>query len=153
MEAVRKAIRTKRISLTKDGKINPHVADKEWEINSKRKHIQKVNYETPPLLTESRIMLEVYKAKTAKLEFEQLNNKLIDIEIVKKHAAITGKILRERLLSIPIRTTPIIMGKLGINSQEARHNIFETLTREIHASLEALQTDNELSELLGQLPS
>ena len=93
---------------------------------------------------QSRSLHEAYRAKLAKLEFETKTGKLVDVDLVKREARNTGRIIREQLLGIPSRVAPIILGELGIEDTNFQQKLYTILTKEIHEALEGLQDDKRL---------
>lgn len=85
--------------------------------------------------TAARAMREAFAAKTAKLEYERLSGKLIEADEVRRGAFETGRRVRDTILSIPDRLSPILAGLTDVNE------IHRALTIELRAALEALSHD------------
>jgi hypothetical protein len=126
--AVRKAIAQGRITKGKNGKINPKVADKEWSQNSDPAQIKSVlaeekpdynqnsipNATNGPSYQQSRAIKEAYGAKLLRLQFEKESKKLISIDDVKVSAFNAARMTRDRILNIPDRVIPQLVGKTNI---------------------------------------
>ena len=149
--AVRKAIRQGRISKGKNGKINPKLADKEWLQNSDPAQIKaESTFETPdysqnsaptslsgPSYQQSRAIKEAYGAKLLRLQFEKESKKLISIDDVKVSAFNAARMTRDRILNIPDRVIPQLVGKTNIFEMK------EILKAELIKALEELSKVNE----------
>ncbi len=80
----------------------------------------------------SRAKKETYEALLKKLEYEEKLGKLVQIEKIEVEAFTAARYARDKLLSIPDRVAPAIIGKTDI------HEIKELLRKEILESLEQL---------------
>lgn len=146
--AVRKAIKQGRISVLKNGKIDPEVADREWENNSNPAY-QYVNEEkqnTKPeesshetssrdigvSFQQSRAIREAYEARLKKLDYDQKSGKLIPISEVQVEAFNAARLVRDRILNVPDKVIPLIAGKTNIFEMK------EILKKELIKSLEVL---------------
>jgi flagellar motor protein MotB len=110
--AVRKAITQGRISKSKNGKINPEKADKEWNKNTDPAQIKRlIPEEKPdysqnsspnagPSYQQSRAIKEAYGAKLLRLQFEKESKKLISVDDVKVSAFNAARMTRDRILGI-----------------------------------------------------
>lgn len=149
--AVRKAITDGRIRLTKNGKINPQTADKQWVENSDPAQIKlntssrknKPNLDaddenSSPVNSfgvsyqQSRAIKEAYEARLKKLEYDEKSGKLISIELVQKESFNAARKTRDMLLNIPDKVIPLMIGKNDL------HEMKEILRKEILRSLEGL---------------
>ena len=149
--AVRKAISQGRITKGKNGKINPKVADKEWNQNSDPAQIKaETTFETPdysqnsapnslsgPSYQQSRAIKEAYGAKLLRLQFEKESKKLISIDDVKVSAFNAARMTRDRILNIPDRVIPQLVGKTNIFEMK------EILKAELLKALEELSKVND----------
>jgi len=149
--AVRKAITQGRISKGKNGKINPKIADKEWGQNSDPAQIKAENaFDAPdysqnsapsslsgPSYQQSRAIKEAYGAKLLRLQFEKESKKLISIDDVKVSAFNAARMTRDRILNIPDRVIPQLVGKTNIFEMK------EILKAELIKALEELSKINE----------
>ena len=144
--SVIQAVKDGRIStIGKARKIDPAIADKEWEANSK------INYRTtepnpdkPPeekkpeidkfalMYNRSRALKEVYTAKLEQAKYEELVGKLVSAEKVKNQAFKTGRIIRDKILNIPDR----VSHELAAESDPMKITII--LTRALNEALEEL---------------
>ncbi len=149
--AVRKAIRQGRISKNLNGKINPKIADDEWNSNTDPSQIRKnspeerQDYASNPQLSnvggpsyqQSRAIKEAYGAKLLRLQFEKESKKLISIDDVKVSAFNAARMTRDRILNIPDRVIPQLVGKTNIFEMK------EILKAELIKALEELSKVNE----------
>lgn len=149
--AVRKAIRQGRVSKGKNGKINPKTADKEWGQNTDPAQIKAVFTEEKPDYSQnsiptaangpsyqqSRAIKEAYGAKLLRLQFEKESKKLISIDDVKVSAFNAARMTRDRILNIPDRVIPQLVGKTNIFEMK------EILKAELIKALEELSKINE----------
>jgi hypothetical protein len=145
--AVRKAIAQGRITKGKNGKINPKVADKEWGQNSDPAQVKTTNtFEAQdfaptsisgPSYQQSRAIKEAYGAKLLRLQFEKESKKLISIDDVKVSAFNAARMTRDRILNIPDRVIPQLVGKTNIFEMK------ETLKAELIKALEELSKVND----------
>jgi phage terminase Nu1 subunit (DNA packaging protein) len=164
LEAVRKAISSGRLvnsivhGVGKKPKLDPVVAAQEWERNtdhSKRTvgsdlrpvqratAFQKPDVPRPdqrpasggPSINDSRAILEAYKARLAKIEYEEKIAKLVDAEAVKADAFKLARSVRDNMLNIPDRVSAEFA---GISNAAEIHM---RLTDEIRKALEALIDD------------
>lgn len=155
-EAVRKAIKTGRLvnAVRYNDKGQPcvdvEVADREWVKNtdgSKQslldpEHRLSANAHPPgvtdddeaavskggvPAIHKSKAITEAYKARLAKLEFEEKSGKLIDAEKVRLEQFTAGRMIRDAIMSVPDR----ISAKLASITDP------HTVHRELHAELVA----------------
>ena len=151
--AVRKAIKSGRISKKDNGKIDPNLADKEWSKNTDPAQIQKTevkeptqdssNISTPsntlsvgPSYQQSRAIKEAYNAKLTRLQFEKESKKLISVDEVKISAFNAARMTRDRMLNIPDRVIPALVGKTDIFEMK------EILKTEIVKALEELSKND-----------
>jgi hypothetical protein len=137
--AVRKAIKSGRIALNKNGKLDPNVADRQWLDNTDpAKQRKKVNETTGkassygPNYHQSRAIKEAYNARLTKLQFEKESKKLISVDEVKISAFNAGRMVRDRILNIPDRVIPNLIGKTDIFEMK------EILKAELLKALEEL---------------
>ena len=149
--AVRKAIKQGRISKGKNGKINPKTADKEWGQNTDPAQIKAVFTEEKPDYSQnsiptaangpsyqqSRAIKEAYGAKLLRLQFEKESKKLISIDDVKVSAFNAARMTRDRILNIPDRVIPQLVGKTNIFEMK------EILKAELIKALEELSRVHE----------
>jgi hypothetical protein len=147
--AVRKAISQGRISKSKNGKINPEKADKDWDKNTDPAQIKKITPEEKPDYSQnsapnigpsyqqSRAIKEAYSAKLIRLQFEKESKKLISIDEVKVSAFNAARMTRDRILNIPDRVIPKLVGKTDIFEMK------EILKAELINALEELSKTND----------
>ena len=153
--AVRKAISQGRISKGKNGKIAPEKADNEWNKNTDPAQIKRASpVEKPdyspnsapnsqlnslggPSYQQSRAIKEAYGAKLLRLQFERESKKLISVDDVKVAAFNAARMTRDRILNIPDRVIPQLVGKTNIFEMK------EILKAELVKALEELSKVND----------
>ncbi len=148
--AVRKAINNGRISKNKNGKIDPQKADSEWNKNTDPAQVkittptEKPDYSqnsasnnlSGPSYQQSRAIKEAYSAKLLRLQFEKESKKLIAVDDVKVAAFNVARMTRDRILNIPDRVIPQLVGKTNIFEMK------EILKTELVKALEELSKNN-----------
>lgn len=153
--AVRKAIKQGRISKSSDGKIDPKIADNQWDKNTDPAQIKQPDIsEKPdysqnsspnpqsnltggPSYQQSRAIKEAYSAKLIRLQFEKESKKLISVDEVKVAAFNAARMTRDRILNIPDRVIPQLVGKTDIFEMK------EILRNELVKALEELSKVHE----------
>jgi hypothetical protein len=85
-----------------------------------------------PTINQSRQYKEAYRARMARLDYEEKSGKLIDVEKVKAQAFNTGRSIRDALLNIPDR----VASELAAETDAAR--VHALLTADIREALNAL---------------
>ena len=150
--AVRKAIKAGRITKNKNDKIDPELADKQWSKNTDPAQVKEIkkeeevrqetgNYNPAPLgprYQQSRAIKEAYNAKLTRLQFERESKKLISVDEVKISAFNVARMTRDRILNIPDRVIPQLVGKTDI------HEMKELLKLELVKALEELSNNEKL---------
>jgi hypothetical protein len=143
--AVRKAIKAGRITLNKNNKLDPSVADRQWLDNTdpakQRKEVNEVTGKANSYgqnYHQSRAIKEAYNARLTKLQFEKESKKLISVDEVKISAFNTGRMVRDRILNIPDRVIPNLIGKTDIFEMK------EILKTELLKALEELSKSSYL---------
>lgn len=146
-EAVSQAVKLGRIStIGKDRKIDPDIADKEWDANSKTNYQtvtgEKKTEEKKPEIDKSAVMYnrsralkEAYSAKLEQVKYQEMVGKLVSAEKVKNQAFRTGRLIRDKVLNIPDR----ISHELAAESDPLKITIL--LTRALNEALEELSND------------
>lgn len=86
-------------------------------------------------LIEARTVKEHYSARLAKLEYERAIGKLVEASEVKVAAFNRARIVRDALMNIPGRVSPILA------AEAEPHKIHEILIKEIRIALEELSRD------------
>ena len=148
--AVRKAIKSGRITLTKNGKINPALADRQWEANTDPAQVYAIKEDSPARAAssetassassggigvsyqQSRAIREAYEARLKKLEFDERTGKLISTETVQREAFNAARKTRDMILNVPDKVIPLLIGKTDI------HEMKEILRKELLRTLENL---------------
>lgn len=138
---------------TTGGKIDPAVADKALKANQERPvridvpsrvaarsegASSAVPAVTGQSLLQAKTVLETYKAKLAKLEYEQETGRLVDVEDIRKAQEKAYSVVRSRLLQMPSKLTPVLVGV-------SRAEIKAALQAEVTAAL------NELVQTAGNV--
>lgn len=154
-EAVSKAVKTGRITVDANGRIDPERADKDWAENTnpakafssvinKQKHPRRdelpttpgADASTPapgvPSYLQSRAIREAYEARLAKLEFEIKTGRLVNADEVKVMAFNVARITRDRMMNIPDRIAPILA------AMSDSHEIHKLLSAAIRLACEEL---------------
>ena len=157
MKVVQKAMQSGKIPFSvKGGRryIDPIEADKSWgkptpEITDPRKQANLDRYATgtdpehrasTPAEDDLHVQnafasdasLKAYKAKIAKVEYEQKIGKLIDAEKVAENAALVAKTVRDSMRNIPQKVAAQLASETDV------HAIEQLLVREIDTALEEL---------------
>ena len=154
--AVRKAIKTGRITPEPDGTIDPQKADAQWTANTdtsqQRKRsarravpveavntVREVTGEAalPPggtTLLQARTANEVLKAQTAKVRLARLKGELIDRAKALAHVFKLARAERDAWLNWPARVSSQMAAELSVDA----HALHVLLEREVHRHLEEL---------------
>ena len=144
--AVRKAIKTGRISKEADGTIEPAKANAEWLRNTDaaqqrqpRQPGSSVEQETPggttslgggaTTFSQARAVNEVVKAQTNKVKLAKLKNELIDRNQAIAHIFRLARAERDAWLNWPSRVSATLAASLGVPSH-AMHAALEGAVRE-----------------------
>lgn len=148
--AVRKAIKSGRITLTQNGKINPTLADRQWKANTDPAQVYAIKEDSSARTTssesassvsssgigvsyqQSRAIREAYEARLKKLEFDERTGKLISTETVQREAFNAARKTRDMILNVPDKVIPLLIGKTDI------HEMKEILRKELLRTLENL---------------
>ena len=151
--SVRDAVRAGRITLI-DGKVDPAVADVQWERNTRRR-ARAVDeaprqrepaprgegaYATPPVddvidYNLERARRERYEADQAELRLAQMRGELVRADEVKAAQQRKVAALREAFLQFPARVVPMLVADPTPAAMDA------ILTREIHLAMAMMQED------------
>lgn len=147
--AVQKAIKSGRISVESDGKINPDIADKEWARNTRTSLPSQPSYRVAEDISQNsghnstlsdfnraRAVRETYKARLAKLEYEELSGKLVNADEVKVAAFNASRRVRDRILQIPRR----ISAQLAAETEA--YNVESLLNSALREALEELSGES-----------
>jgi len=134
--AVRKAIKSGRISKKDNGKIDPNLADSQWSKNTDPISPPSSPLSVGPSYQQSRAIKEAYNAKLTRLQFEKESKKLISVDEVKISAFNAARMTRDRMLNIPDRVIPALVGKTDIFAMK------EILKTEIVKALEELSKND-----------
>ena len=133
-KAVRNAIATKRIT-TINGMINPEVADKEWDANTKHEYLAPVYKNEDrgnPVLHSTRDKRETLDLMLKKLDYEERLGKLIPRAEVETDVFNAARAARDRWMGAPHKIASQIIGKTDIAEIE------QILTKEFESFLEVL---------------
>lgn len=156
--AVRKAIKTGRVTPNADGTIDPARADAEWQRNTdsaQRSHsgpqpsrpvpqtaVQTVRDtlgEAPPAaggttLLQARTANEVLKAQTNKVRLAKLKSDLVDRAQAIAHVFKLARAERDAWLNWPSRVSAQLAAELGVDA----HVLHVALEREVRRHLDEL---------------
>ena len=141
--AVRKAVKTGRITLDDDDKIDPNIADVDWEKNTQHQYkganevVSRggVNYSAE--LQKAKVANESLKAQINKLQLEKMKNNLVDKGEACRLIFQLGRQERDAWINWPARISAQMASKLGIDE----HTMYQTLVDAVRSHLQ------ELSEL------
>jgi hypothetical protein len=145
LSAVQKAIKSRRISVQPDGRIESERADVQWERNTEQ--------HAPPVAqrgqeeddassfggsqyTKARAVREHYTARLAKLEFEERTGKLVPKDEVQVAAFNKFRQFRDHMLNIPDRVAAMVAAE----SDAAR--CYEIIAIEIRKALNEFADSN-----------
>ena len=164
--AVRKAIKSGRISIDKNNLIDPELADRQWQENTDpskqriknedlnigslnnnqeaHKRLESTNSSansdnkniTTQTYQKSRAVKETYEAKLRKLEYEIKSRKFIPADEVKVKAFNLGRAVRDRLLNVPNQVAPMLVNQSDIFA------VKKILSDHIAKALEELSNPN-----------
>ncbi len=123
--AVEKAIAAGRITTLADGSIDAATADAEWERNTFYPHGGGSSQ-----FTQARSVHEHYRARLAKLDYEERIGQLVRADEVREVAFNTYRQFRDRMLAIPDR----IAAQLAAETYAAK--VHEILAGEIRNALD-----------------
>jgi len=148
LSAVQKAIKTRRISVLPDGKIDSDRADEQWERNTEQ-HARPVaprgqeDDDTSGFggnqYAKARAVREHYQARLAKLEYEEKTAKLVPADEVKVAAFGLFRRFRDHVLNIPDRVAAMVAAE----SDAAR--CYEIIAIEIRKALNEFADTNSES--------
>jgi hypothetical protein len=145
LSSVQKAIKSRRISVQPDGRIDSGKADIQWERNTEQ--------HAPPVAqrgqeeddtssfggsqyTKARAVREHYTARLAKLEFEERTGKLVPKDEVQVAAFNKFRQFRDHMLNIPDRVAAMVAAE----SDAAR--CYEIIAIEIRKALNEFADSN-----------
>lgn len=148
-QAVTKAARAGRIVLH-NGMVNPEEADADWSRNSV--HMRKSGGGRPrrdsgpppespnvlqgiPSLATSNAMRTAWLARLARLDYERRSGKLVELDLVRRHAFESARRARDLLMAIPDRAAPLIT---GLSDQAEVHRI---IREEVERAVQELQRE------------
>lgn len=103
--AVRKAVKSGRISAMSDGTIDPASADRQWEGNTNPKMGSEspASQSTSGSLLQARAVHEVVKVQTSKIRLSKLKGDLIDRNQVISQVFKLARTERDAWLNWPVR--------------------------------------------------
>lgn len=104
-------------------------------IQWREKHLQESKQGSNNEYEAARTEKEIYRAKMAKLNYERLEGSLVYAKDVRQAAFEKGRLVRDQLLNIPARVSPIIAAE---RDPKKTHEI---LTNEIRQCLETIADD------------
>ena len=131
-----------------NGKIDPKKADADWEANSVRVKSSEAtsnlaNNLAPDTnamsLSRIKAMHEGLRAKKTKLEVEMLEGSLIDAKAVKDASFKQARLVRDTLLSVPNRLSPVVA------NESDEHRVHEIIRDEIVSCLRAIDGSQSIS--------
>lgn len=104
-------------------------------IQWREKHLQATKQGGSSEYEAARTEKEIYRAKMAKLNYERMDGTLILAEAVKAAAFDKARLVRDSLLNIPNRISPIVAAEKDVKK------VNEMLDKEIRQCLETLSND------------
>jgi hypothetical protein len=145
LSAVQKAIKTRRISVQPDGRIDSGQADMQWERNTAQ-HAPPVVQRVPEeddgssfggsQYTKARAVREHYQARIAKIDYEERVAKLVPKDEVQVAAFNKFRQFRDHMLNIPDRVAAMVAAE----SDAAR--CYEIIAIEIRKALNEFADSN-----------
>ncbi len=151
--SVRKAIKTGRITLNANGKIDPDTADAEWEANTdpskvrtkqpKKKKVSRAAIDaveetlgessfTPKASPEdayqrAKTALEVIKVKIGQIELRVLKGELVDAKMAEDAVFQAARTERDAWLNWPARVSAEWAAELGVDEMTFYHAFYEAI--------------------------
>jgi hypothetical protein len=113
--AVQKAVQSGRISNLPDGRIDPALADQEWDRNTAYPD----GDSGVSQYAKARAIFMHYKARLAKLEYEERVGSLLSKAEVQVAGFNTGRRIRDNMLNIPDRVVGAVAAEIGAAIAEA----------------------------------
>jgi len=101
-----------------------------------RKGSMMVDEESMPLYSKARASKTAYEAKIAQVKYEELTGSLVKVEEVKTVAKDIGRNLRDALMNIPNKLSPVLAAETNVDE------VSKVLEAEIRAALENLSRGN-----------
>jgi hypothetical protein len=159
-EAVRKALRSGRIRQDAEDGIDPDQADADWEKNTRSSVVttppQPVQVATreataasaqvgatdspnTPSYQKARAVKEFYAARLAKLEYEEREGKLVNIDEINVQHFNRARRLRDRLLVIPHRLAARLAAETDVRTVE---EMLDTALCEALEDLSGIRREN-----------
>ncbi|OFZ54968.1 MAG: hypothetical protein A2428_03075 [Bdellovibrionales bacterium RIFOXYC1_FULL_54_43] len=136
LQAVQKAVKSGRITLVKGAKgkkgIDPASADRQWDETTDPGMQRSQKSEATGTFQQARAMREAYRAKEAKLAYEERIGKLVSAERIKTEAFECARMVRDSILNIPNRIAHELAGETDPGKVHA------LLTVELNKALEEL---------------
>jgi hypothetical protein len=146
LSAVQKAIQSNRIPTLADGRIEPDVADAEWERNTTPYApavTRRTNEEEDDAgglgvnqYTKARAVREHYLARLAKIDYEERVGKLVSKDEVQVSAFNKFRQFRDQLLNIPDRLAAMLA------AENDPSKVYEILATEIRKALNEFADTN-----------
>jgi len=136
--AVRKAIKTGRITPNDDGTIDVDRADQEWKENTDEakintglsamaENVPAVNGK--PSFAKIKTAHELYKAQLTQLALQEKKGQLINKDQVKAQVYKLGRQVRDSWMNWPARVSATMAAELGVD-EHALHQALERYVRE-----------------------
>lgn len=124
LKAVQKAIQSGRIQTEPGGKINPALADDQWDENTNDARAtdpeqfsgdgNAAGNRATQQLRAARLIRETFQARLVKMDFDEKSRTLINKDTVYKQQFAASRKLRDKLLTLGDRIAPIVKGKANI---------------------------------------
>lgn len=146
--SVKKALRDGRITRNDHGKIEPEIADREWEQNTnpaqrpdpgplsdnereRGQRDQELNPPGIPSYSQSRAVKEAYQARIARLQYEEMTGQVVRSSSVKAEAFRRARMVRDQILAVPDRLAPVLA------AEGRAREVHRLLMDELRKALEA----------------
>lgn len=131
--SIRRAEQNGRIVLERDADGNIDVENARQQWNEVAKTPSTMPEPKPGIsYQKSKANKELFEALLKKLEYEEKSGKLVELSRMEVEAFTAARIARDRLLLIPDKVAPVLIGVTDI------HEIKEVLRKEIITSLQNL---------------
>jgi hypothetical protein len=138
--AVRKAIKSGRLTPLADGTVDPAIADRQWTRNTNLR-IQPSEPTRPPVsgsLLQARTANEIVRAQTGKVRLARLKGELVDRNQAVAQVFKLARTERDAWVNWPARVSSQMSASLNVDPHKM-HIALETAVREHLQELGALQ--------------
>ena len=137
--SVYQALKTGRIKWAAKGLLDPDECDRLWRENTdpvqggdRPAGSKKTDAALPPPIEESKRLYEAARARYQQTRALLAEGRVVDADEVRSEAFMCARITRDRLLALPERLAPVL---IGVDQVDDIHDILEA---EIRSALESL---------------